>query len=566
MDVDYDKDIIYYMDNENNVCKASLSATIEKAKNNAKENSGQSNNEKTEYKDGDNSSDAYDKGNFTSELREKSDEKTKQGVYYEIFVRAFADSDGDGIGDFNGITAKLDYLKELGIDGLWLMPINESPSYHGYDITDFMALNSDYGTEEDFKKLLDEAHKRGIKVIMDFPINHTSSEHPWFMDIYENEDSQYKNYYRWVSKNDTSDYSEADVSNWGNGVWSDFGDEVYYALFGGDMPDLNYNNEAVREEMKKAASKWLEMGVDGFRLDAAMHIYGANEFKKEENPTQSTITWWNEFALHCESINSDVYLVGEAWQDDEILEEYVQPFDTKFNFTMQGNIINAITNGTAVTEEGRNISQVLQNILDTYDKVDTNYVDGIFGSNHDQERIMSTVKDENKARQVAAVYMTLPGNPFVYYGEELGMQGKKPDPMIRTPFLWGEDNSYTTSWTEDNQNNDTATLEAQVKDSDSMYSFYKNIIELRKNHTALFEGTYKAVDLGKDGVMAYIRESGDEKLLVIHNFKAEAQNLDLQGYEIKNIVFATDKKMSGDVSDDKLEIGGNDSVILLLGK
>ena len=197
-----------------------MSATIEKAKNNAKENIGQSNNEKTEYKDGDNSSDAYDKGNFTSELREKSDEKTKQGVYYEIFVRSFADSEGDGIGDFNGITAKLDYLKELGIDGLWLMPINESPSYHGYDITDFMALNSNYGTEEDFKKLLDEAHARDIKVIMDFPINHTSSEHPWFVDIFENEDSEYKNYYRWVSKNDTSDYSETDVSNWGNGVWS----------------------------------------------------------------------------------------------------------------------------------------------------------------------------------------------------------------------------------------------------------------------------------------------------------------------------------------------------------
>ena len=308
------------------------------------------------------------------------------------------------------------------------------------------------------------------------------------------------------------------------------------------------------------------MGVDGFRLDAAMHIYDANEFKKEENPTQSTITWWNEFALHCGNINPDVYLVGEAWQDDEILEEYVQPFDTKFNFTMQGNIINAITNGTAVTEEGKNISQVLQNILDTYDTVDTNYVDGIFGSNHDQERIMSTVKDEDKARQVAAVYMTLPGNPFVYYGEELGMQGKKPDPMIRTPFLWGEDNSYTTSWTEDNQNNDTATLETQVKDSDSMYAFYKNIIALRKNHTALFEGTYKAVDLGNDDVMAYIRESGDEKLLVIHNFKAEAQTLDLKGYEIKNVVFATDKEMSDNVSEDKLEIGGNDSVIIALQK
>ena len=512
--------------------------------------------ESSPYVPGSYSCDAYDTGNFSSDLRQKTDEETKQGVYYEIFVRSFADSDGDGIGDFNGITEKLDYLKELGIDGIWLMPINASSSYHGYDICDYESLNSDYGTEEDFKNLLDAAHARGMKVIMDFVINHTSSDHPWFQAAVEDPTSEYRNYYRWVEEDDYEDYTLEDQSPWGSNVWWECDGAYYYGIFSPDMPDLNYNNPAVREAIKSAAGKWLELGVDGFRLDAAMHIYGANEFKQEQDATQSTLTWWNEFARYCESINPDVYLVGEAWNEDAVLEEYVQPFDTKFNFAFQEHLTEAMASGSA-----QGLAQFLQNILDTYETVDSNYLDGVFGSNHDQNRILSTLADGDKAKQLAAVYMTLPGNPYIYYGEELGMLGKKPDEMIRTPFLWGEGSAYNTSWIEDDQNSGTPTLEEQLTDENSMYAFYKKLIALRKSSEALTQGNFEAVELGSDSLMAYIRQSEGQRLLVIHNFGSDAQRVDLQSFDVTRTVFAMDAQVDGDV----LTLGSNGSVILQLG-
>ena len=545
--VDEARNTVYYMGTDKVIYKASLSAFLEEAAAQARKDSDSS-------VEPDYGEDAFDKGDFSSDLRDKSDMSAKQGVYYEIFVRAFADSDGDGIGDFDGITGKLDYLKELGIDGLWLMPINESPSYHGYDITDYESLNSDYGTEEDFRELLEAAHARGMKVIMDFPINHTSIEHPWFQAAVENPTGEYRNYYRWVDDEDYADYSMEDQSPWGSNVWWECGNGLYYGIFGSHMPDLNYNNPAVRQAIKSAAGKWLELGVDGFRLDAAMHIYGANEFKQEENPTQSTLIWWNEFARYCESINPAVYLVGEAWQGDELLEEYVQPFDTKFNFAFQEHLTAAMSSGSA-----QGLAELLQNILDTYMAVDGNYLDGVFGSNHDQNRIMSTLGDEAKARQLAAVYLTLPGNPYIYYGEELGMRGQKPDEMIRTPFLWGEASPENTSWVKDYQNGGTPTLAEQLTDENSMYSFYKRMIALRKSNPALSQGTFEAVDLGSDSLMAYVRQSEGQRLLVIHNFGTNAQSLELQDYEVTQSLFAMDADL-GDV----LTLGGNGTVVLLL--
>lgn len=510
--------------------------------------------ETNEYHSGDYSYDAYDTGDFELVKRNKSDMSEKQGVWYEIFVRAFADSDGDGIGDFNGIRQKLDYLANLGVEGIWLMPINESPSYHGYDITDYKKLNSDYGTEEDFANLIQEAHAKGIKVIMDFPINHTSSEHPWFVSALSDENSEYRNFYRWVHRDDTVDYSGNDESDWGSSVWHQVGNAYYYGMFSADMPDLNYNNPAVREEIKSAAGKWLEMGVDGFRLDAAMHIYGRNEFKQEENPTESTLQWWNEFAVYCEQINPNVYLVGEAWKDDEVLEEYVQPFDTKFNFAFEQKLMEAVVNGTAVTNTAENLSQILQAILDKYAGIDGNYLDGVFGTNHDQNRIMSQVSTESKARLVADIYLTLPGNPFIYYGEELGMSGSKPDEMIRTPFKWsetGQDAACNTTWIEDSQNADTKALDEQMADESSMYHFYQTLIAVRKSNSALTEGTYTAVDLNNDALMAYERESSEQKLLMIHNLSGDTQTVDISGYQVKQVVYDSCRGSDGASAEDK---------------
>lgn len=518
------------------------------------------------YTQGDRSYDEYDTSDFELKLRNKSDESKKQGVYYEIFVRSFADSDGDGVGDFNGITQKLDYLSDLGIDGIWLMPINASDSYHGYDVVDFTALNSEYGTEEDFVNLLNEAHARGIKVIMDFPINHTSSSHPWFLQALEGDDNPYRNYYRWVDENDTEDFSKSDTAASSGKVWYKEGDAYYYAIFGSYMPDLNYNNPDVRSEIKEAAAKWLNLGVDGFRLDAAMHIYGQNEFKQMENPTEATIQWWNEFALFCEEINPDVYLVGECWQNDELLEEYVQPFDSKFNFAFELELISAIQKGQAQTQDGMSLSDYMSYILEKYQEIDENYMDAVFTTNHDQDRLMSQLGNEEKARLAATVTLTLSGNPFLYYGEELGMYGtnESGDETRRTPFLWDDNSqgSYNTTWYDDTQNQDTPSLQEQEEDADSMYNFYKKLIRIRKNNSALSSGDFENVDFENESIMAYNKTDENQRLLVIHNFSDATQTIDLSGKNL-SVIYDSQENISSGENVDNLELAAYESVILL---
>lgn len=549
LNISDDGKFVYYVLADGSVCRAGyeeIKETKEKTQNNIRN---------TSY-------DEYDTSDFKLTLRNKGDKSLKQGVYYEIFVRSFADSDGDGIGDFNGVTAKLDYLKELGVDGIWLMPVNQSPSYHGYDITDYFSLNEDYGTEEDFKRMLTEAHARRIKVIMDFPVNHTSSLHPWFIEACSDENGEYRNYYRWVSPDDTTDFNKNDLSDWGSEVWHKSGKDYYYGIFSGSMPDLNYNNVKVRDEIKNAAAKWLELGVDGFRLDAAIHIYGDNEFKQQKNNLESNIQWWNEFASYCETINPNVYLVGEAWQNDEKLAEYVQPFDTKFNFSFEENMMESIIGGTAVTKDGVNLSELLGNILEEYKNIDENYLDGVFGTNHDQDRIMSQTKNAGKAKLAASIYMTLPGNPYIYYGEELGMSGEKPDENIRTPFIWSESGDMNTSWKTDNQNESTPSLEVQMTDESSMYNYYKKLIAVRKNNDALLNGNYTAVKTDNSNVMAYMRESENQKLLVIHNLSEENQRVDLNGYELGNIIYENSTGYT--LSGSSINVNGVNTVIIEL--
>ena len=456
---------------------------------------------------------------FPLELRNKGDINTKEGIYYEIFVRSFADSNNDGLGDINGITKKLDYLKDLGIDGLWLTPIFSSPSYHGYDVISFYDINPDYGSEEDLKNLINEAHKRNMKIILDFPINHTSTLNKWFTSFSFNPFGKYKNYYRHINMSDNPNYSLKDKSSWGSNVWHPLNNEnYYYGIFSEDMADLNYNNKEVRKEIKKASAKWLNLGVDGFRLDASIHIYGDNEFKEIENQTKANIQWWNEFAINCEKINPNVYLVGEAWQETNLLEEYVQPFDSKFNFTFQENLINSLKNDTALANDNILLSQVFEDILKTYNKVDNNYIDGIFISNHDQNRIMSEVNNEDKAKLAINIYMTLPGNPFIYYGEEIGMRGEKPDINIREAFKWTDSKKLDYAYTMDFSINDTTTpLSNQLDDNNSMYNHYKNIINLRKSTIALSKGNYESIDVNNFSIMAYKRSYKNESYYIFHN-------------------------------------------------
>lgn len=510
----------------------------------------------------------YDKVSFPLALRNKSDKSQNQGVYYEVFVRSFADSDGDGIGDFNGLTSKLDYLKDLGVDGLWLMPINESPSYHGYDITDYYALNSDYGTEEDFKQLLNEAHKRDMTVIMDFVINHTSSLHPWFVSARFSPSSPYRDYYRFVAPTDTENYNEKDISPWNSSVWHKTGNLYYYGIFTDSMPDLNYNNKAVREEIKAAATKWLELGVDGFRLDAAIHIYGDNEFKQQEQ-LSSNIQWWNEFALACEKINPNVYLVGEAWQDNDPLADYVQPFDTKFDFSLQADMTYAVKNGLSVTTHGDDLAANLETLLTEYSTVDSNYINGIFAANHDQDRIMSTIGVVEKVKLLANIYLTLPGNPFIYYGEELGMLGSKPDELIRLDFKWTDNPSAPphTNWMKvmnnkdfSSINADTPSLETQINDTNSMYNHYKKLLSLRKEHTALTSGDYHALVTSNIKVLGYTRSSESEQLWIFHNLSSKMATIELE--DLSQVHFAYMSHEGAALEDTTLTLPPYTSVIL----
>lgn len=456
---------------------------------------------------------------FPLNLRNKGNINNKEGIYYEIFVRSFADSNNDGLGDINGITKKLDYLKDLGIDGLWLTPIFSSPSYHGYDVISFYDINPDYGSEEDLKNLINEAHKRNMKIILDFPVNHTSTLNKWFTSFSFNPFGKYKNYYRHINMSDNPNYSLKDKSSWGSNVWHPLNNkDYYYGIFSEDMADLNYNNKEVRKEIKKASAKWLNLGVDGFRLDASIHIYGDNEFKEIKNQTKANIQWWNEFAINCEKINPNVYLVGEAWQETNLLEEYVQPFDSKFNFTFQENLINSLKNDTALANDNILLSQVFEDILKTYNKVDNNYIDGIFISNHDQNRIMSEVNNEDKAKLAINIYMTLPGNPFIYYGEEIGMRGEKPDINIREAFKWTDSKKLDYAYTMDFSINDTTTpLSNQLDDNNSMYNHYKNIINLRKSTIALSKGNYESIDVNNSSIMAYKRSYKNESYYIFHN-------------------------------------------------
>ncbi|WP_167954988.1 alpha-amylase family glycosyl hydrolase [Anaerosporobacter faecicola] len=515
----------------------------------------------------------YDTAEFPLKLRDKGEEAKKAGIFYEIFVRAFADSDGDGIGDFNGITNKLDYLEDLGVTGLWLMPINKSYSYHGYDVVDYYSLNSDYGTEEDFKNLIEEAHKRGIKVIMDLVINHTAMANPWFLEGLSGFQSKYTDYYRVVAKENGDNYSKDAVSPWGSPVWNGLSSSAYafYGIFSEGMPDLNYNNPEVRAEIKNVAKKWLDLGVDGYRLDAAMHIYGDHEFEQQSDQTAHNVQWWNEFAKACEEINPEVYLVGEAWQNEEVLPEYVQPFDTKFNFAFTQAMMNGIKNVTAMVDEKQNLSMYLQKILDQYAVCDTKYLDGVFASNHDQDRVMSQLQDTDKAKLAVNIYMTLSGNPYIYYGEELGMQGRGNDEYKRTAFKWNADGSApTANWLkamwkqEDTTNTDVASLEEQENDPDSLYQYYKNIIALRKNTDALMNGTYTAYDCQDSQIMSYIRESEKQKVLVIHNFADKKKQVICEDQDLGDVLYASTDKTQ--VKGTKIELEPYSSIVIELQK
>lgn len=429
-------------------------------------------------------------------------------VFYEIFVRSFHDSDGDGIGDFNGVTERLDYLQDLGIKGIWLMPINPSPSYHGYDVTDYYAVNPDYGTMEDFKKLLAEAHERDIRVIMDLVLNHTSAQHPWFRSALT-PGSEYRDWYVW------SETDPGFLGPWGAQAWYRASNgQYYYAIFWDQMPDLNYNAPAVREESKKIASFWLEeVGVDGFRLDAVRYLAEEESILADSPASHEFLEEWGQ---HVRSVAPEAFTVGEIWTGNSSVKKYVETnteLSSAFNFDLADAIIKSVKDNNSTV-----VRFILQTTIRDFPEQDN----ANFITNHDQNRVMSQVsEDEGKAKVAAGILLTAPGIPFVYYGEEIGMTGTKPDELIRTPMQWTAEESagFTDSvpWQAINSDYTTVNVAAQTGDDDSLLEHYRRLIQLRNEHPALRVGETYVAGSDSNKLVAYLRASADETILVILN-------------------------------------------------
>jgi alpha-amylase len=444
-------------------------------------------------------------------------------VGYEIFVRSFYDSDGDGIGDFNGITEKLDYLNDgnpdtttdLGVATIWLMPIFPSPSYHGYDVTDYYSVNPQYGTMDDFRRLLEEAHKRDIKVVIDMVLNHTSDQHPWFKEAKQDVASPYRDWYIW---------SETDPGYngpWNQDVWHPSPTGYYYGIFEAFMPDLNYTNPEVTAEMENVAKFWLEeVKVDGFRLDAAKHLI---ENKRIQENTNATHDWFKEYRNFYKEINPNAITIGELFGNNlASLASYTDgdQFDLAFNFELASAIVQSANSGSALPALGA---------LNATDRILEPQQYSPFLTNHDQNRVISTLEgNRNKARVAASLLLTSPGMPFIYYGEEIGMEGMKPDENIRRPMQWtGDENGGFTSgkpWRALDSKFKFVNVAAQLDDPASLLSHYRSLIQLRNAHRALQTGDFQIVKSKNTHVFASLRSSDDESILIVVNMSGEPVN------------------------------------------
>jgi glycosidase len=460
-----------------------------------------------------------------------SNDWARGAVFYEIFVRSFADSDGDGRGDLPGLISKLDYLNDgdpstttdLEVDALWLMPVFKSPSYHGYDVSDYETINRDYGTNEDFIRLCQEAHRRGMKVIVDLVLNHTSAQHPWFLRSSSRNPGPYRDWYVWRSEDPGWTRTWDTVPAW-HGL-ADQPGRYFYGLFWDQMPDLNLINPAVREEVRWIAKLWLDRGVDGFRLDAVRHFVetGPGAFGQED--TDETHAFLKEFAAYVRSIRPDAVLVGEAWTQDT--RQFVRYFGDStavpngdeipvlFDFALASALVDGIRSGSAAP-----IAQQLEANRRAYPP---GAIGAPFLTNHDSIRVATELKgDPAKLRSAAAVLLTLPGAPFIYYGEELGLlqPANGDDEFKRTPMAWnGQPGAgFTTGkpWHRLLRGSETVNVAAEANDPGSLLARYRTLIRVRHASEALRIGDLALLP-AEAGTLAFLRRGGRDAALVVHN-------------------------------------------------
>jgi alpha-amylase len=440
-------------------------------------------------------------------------------VCYEIFVRSFYDSNGDGIGDLPGLTQKLDYIKGLGADCIWLMPVAESPSYHGYDVTNYNKIEPDYGTNDDFKAFVAAAHQRGIKVLVDLVLNHVSNEHPYFQEALRDTLGPHRNWFRW---------SKTGGNNWHK---SPVRDEYYYGLFWSGMPDLNFEHPAVMGEAKWVARYWLDsLGVDDFRLDAIRHLIEVGDSNANTGATHKAL---REYGQYIRMVAPQSYTIGEVWDNvDNILKYYPDELDGYFAFPISEALMDAVRSGTA----GPLIPTVLQ-----FQAAQPAWRWAPFQRNHDQTRTMTFLgNDLAGAKLAATILLTLPGLPFVYYGEEIGMTGDKPDERLRTPMQWttGPAAGFTngTPWEALQPDSLTANVAAQDRSANSLLNLYRRLIRQRATNSALQGGELIPVETGSASILAYIRQDSARAVLVVANLgkTAGAPVKPPAGYVLRN--------------------------------
>ncbi|MBQ6465006.1 MAG: hypothetical protein IJJ43_01900 [Oscillospiraceae bacterium] len=449
-------------------------------------------------------------------------------VFYEIFVGSFSDSDGDGVGDLRGIIDRMDYLNDgdpdsglsLGVEGLWLTPIFESPSYHKYDISDFYKVDPAFGTAEDLKELADLCHARGVKLILDLPINHTSSGNLWFIQFRASHKSgdtanPYYDFYTWCTE------AEKPSDRAFNRIPETT--EYYECNFWDQMPELNFDNPAVREAVVDVARTWLELGVDGFRFDAAKYVYYGDHARNLE--------FWIWYMDELRAIKPDLYTVAEVWDPDGITDLYYPALNC-FNFTVSqvsGLIASAAKGGDA----GRYTAYV-ESYLDRVKSLRADATIVPFVANHDTDRAAGFLPlSDGSMRMAANLYLLGPGSPFIYYGEEIGMKGTRgnanTDSNRRLAMLWGDGDTVKdpVGSTYDASKQPNGTVADQIGDPSSLFTYYKTLLMIRRANPEIASGDYRALSFEGSKLGGFTSTLAGSTVCVLHNTTAEPITVDL---------------------------------------
>ncbi len=457
----------------------------------------------------------------------------ENAVIYEIYVRSFADSNGDGIGDLDGIREALDYLEALHIDVIYLMPIYPSPSVHGYDVADFFEVHPQYGTRQDLIELVQAVHERDMHLVLDFVPSHVSNQHPYFQEAYDDPESPHADWFVWLNDSHTK--------------YSGFANSR-------EMPRLNHANPAVATFLTQAALFWMDLdqdgdytdGVDGFRVD---------------NVTYPPEEFFTTFRQDLKSINPEFLILGEAWltTPSQLTPYYIDKFDALFDFPL----LTLLQGDPSVSGDGilagRGFPGLLWGVLEEEEQFPPAALVVRFLNNHDTNRIMSEINESFERAQLApALLATLPGPVLVYYGEEIGMLGEKGGPphwdsYRREPMQWHEasEGLDQTTWfrVDDvwNQPYDGISVEEQDKDPSSLLNTYRRLLELRRTHSALLGDVLVplSLELSTSGAWGYIRGEGEQRLFIVYNFATEPNAVTLRDLTFESTVLRD--LMSGEI-------------------